>query len=69
MRPIRLFKRFFETFREEILAEREIEGRRNEPIAEAFRWIGLIATVALFSTFALWLAVSIIRWMWNHPFW
>ena len=55
-------------------AQREIEGRTNEgavfePMTELFRWIAVIAILAIVVSVPLWVGITIIRWMWNHPLW
>jgi hypothetical protein len=57
MRFVQAVKGFFEGFREGVTAQREIEGRANEP----FRWIALFVILALFLSAFLWVVISIIR--------
>jgi hypothetical protein len=74
MRFIRAVEGFFEGLRDGMAAQREIEGRTNEgsgfePMTELFRWIAVIAILAIIVSVPLWVGITIIRWMWNHPLW
>ncbi len=74
MRLIRAVEGFFEGLRDGMAAQREIEGRTNEgsvfePMTELFRWIAVIVILAIVVSVPLWVGITIIRWMWDHPLW
>ena len=74
MRFIRAVEGFFEGLQDGMAAQREIEGRTNEwsvfePMTELFRWIAVIAILAIVVSVPLWVGITIIRWMWDHPVW